>query len=134
MPRGRRHCHGLFDASAGHATDADDGRVLTREVLRCAGEFGLTPEQLAATLGVSSEVVSDLLRSATFITAGSASHERGSMLVEIWRSLGSFTGGHASAARRWLRAPQEALGLRAPLELLVTADGLVTLCTYLRHQ
>lgn len=53
------------------------------------------------------------------------------LLVRLFRSLDSITGGSKEAAKTWLNSENSAFAGRKPAELIETAEGLVRVVAYL---
>lgn len=106
------------------------GSVLTKAALRAADRLGLSGRQLADIIGVSEATVSRWKRGDSLLEQGSKHFELAALLVRAFRSLDAITGGDEAVARRWLTAPNTALGAR-PVERMAQVQGLVDVTTYL---
>ena len=106
------------------------GALLTKAALRAADRLGLSGRQLADIVGVSESTVSRWKRGQSLLETGSKSFELAVLRVRAFRSLDAITGGDEAVARRWLGAPNTALGAR-PLERMGQVQGLVDVTTYL---
>lgn len=106
------------------------GSVLTKAALRAADRLGLSGRQLADIIGVSEATVSRWKRGDSLLEQGSKSFQLAALLVRAFRSLDAITGGDEAVARRWLTAPNTALGAR-PVERMAQVQGLVDVTTYL---
>ncbi len=109
---------------------AEEGRVLSKAVIRAAGFLGLTQRQLAAILGVS-EPTASRLAAGTYVLARTRAKEweLALLFVRLFRSLDAIWGREESA-RKWLRSPNTALA-SPPIELLASIQGLVRVVGYL---
>lgn len=112
------------------ALNPEAGAVLTKAALRAADRLGLSGRQLAEIVGVSEATVSRWKRGESLLEPGSKPFELAALLVRTFRSLDAITGGDEAVARRWLAAPNTALGAR-PVERLAQVQGLVDVTTYL---
>jgi transcriptional regulator with XRE-family HTH domain len=106
------------------------GAVLTTAALRAADRLGLSGRQLAEIVGVSEATVSRWKRGESLLEPGSKPFELAALLVRAFRSLDAITGGDEAVARRWLAAPNTALGAR-PVERMAQVQGLVDVAAYL---
>ena len=112
------------------APNPQAGAVLTKAALRAADRLGLSGRQLAEIVGVSEATVSRWKRGESLLEPGSKPYELAALLVRAFRSLDAITGGDEAVARRWLAAPNTALGAR-PVERMTQVQGLVDVTTYL---
>lgn len=112
------------------APNPQAGAVLTKAALRAADRLGLSGRQLAEIVGVSEATVSRWKRGESLLDPGSKPFELAALLVRTFRSLDAITGGDEAVARRWLTAPNTALGAR-PVERMAQVQGLVDVTTYL---
>ena len=106
------------------------GAVLTKAALRAAERLGLSGRQLAGIIGVSDATVSRWKRGESLLEPGTKPFELAALLVRVFRSLDAITGGDEAVARRWMGAPNSALGGR-PIDRLAQVQGLVDVTTYL---
>ena len=104
--------------------------MLTKATVRAADRLGLSGRQLADIVGVSEATVSRWKRGESPLQPGSKPFELAALLVRIFRSLDAITGCDEAVARRWLAAPNTALGAR-PVERMTQVQGLVDVTTYL---
>ncbi|MGE0356588.1 MAG: antitoxin Xre/MbcA/ParS toxin-binding domain-containing protein [Burkholderiales bacterium] len=108
----------------------DEGRVLSKAVVRAAGFLGLTQRQVAAILGVSEPTASRLTAGTYVLSRARAKEwELALLFVRLFRSLDAVWGREESA-RKWLRSPNTALQ-SAPIELIGSIQGLVRVVGYL---
>ncbi len=108
----------------------DPGAVLSKAVVRAADLLGLSQHALAQVLGLSRPTVTRM-SAGTYRLAPTQpkSWELATLFVRLFRSLDALTG-HDSAARTWLQGANTDLGAR-PIELIMTAEGLVRVVHYL---
>ncbi|WP_114393165.1 MbcA/ParS/Xre antitoxin family protein [Oleisolibacter albus] len=105
-------------------------RVLSTAVVRAADLLDLSNTELAAILGLSEASISRLRRGSFRLQRGSKPFELGQILVRLFRSLDSITGGDDAASNSWLRSHNLALDA-VPLERLRSVTGLVDTVAYL---
>jgi hypothetical protein len=110
-------------ASAGAA-------VLTKAVLRAAGQLGMSNKALAGIIGLSEATVSRMHGGGYELQEGQKSFELGVLFVRLYRSLDSLLGGDAAVAGAWLRNRNTALD-GTPLAMIQTVSGLVNVIQYL---
>lgn len=115
---------------AAPAAKQDASAVLTKALLRAAGLLDVAPTALARTLGVSEASVSRLANGTRKVAPDSKEGELALLLVRVYRSLDALVGGDDAQRRAWMRAPNRALN-GTPAELIRTAEGLVTVASYL---
>lgn len=104
-------------------------RVLSQAVLKVAQLWGLGNEQLGAILGLSDSTVSRLRNGKLTLKRGSKGFELGQYLVRLFRSLDALMGSDDEAARSWLTTVNRDLQA-APITLLSTIRGLISVCDY----
>ena len=103
-------------------------RVLTKAVLRAAGQLDLSQRDLATVLGVSPSTLSRLPRRP--LDPQSKEGELAILFVRLYRSLDALLDGDDAKARAWLFAHNHHLG-GIPAELIRTVTGLVHVIEYL---
>ena len=104
--------------------------TLSKAVVRAAVILGLSQATLAEVLGISRATASRLTSGAYRLDpARRKEWELGLLFVRMFRSLDAVAG-HGEAARTWLGGPNLALG-EAPIDAIVTAEGLVRVVQYL---
>jgi len=109
----------------------DRQEVLSKALLRTAVYLGITNARLGRVLGLSPATISRL-HGGTYLLSGSRKEwELAVLLVRLFRSLDSITGGSKETARTWLNSENEAFAGRKPVELIETAEGLVRVVAYL---
>jgi hypothetical protein len=104
--------------------------VLTQAVVRAARLLSLSNGELGQLLGLSESSVSRLLAGTREIDPSSKEGELGLLMVRLYRSLDALVGGDAEQRTRWLRSSNRALN-GTPVELILTATGLVNTVAYL---
>jgi hypothetical protein len=109
---------------------ADEGRVLSRAVLRAADHLGITAKTLARMIGVSEPIVSRMRRNEFALKRGTKPLELAVLFVRLYRSLDAIARGDDTVVRAWLNNPNGALGGR-PVEMVQTIAGLVDVIQYL---
>lgn len=117
-------------AKAAGPEPSREERVLSRAVVRAADILELSSTELARILGLSEASVSRLRRGGFHLARGTKPFELGQVLVRLFRSLDSITGGDDASARSWLRGRNLALGA-APVERMASITGLVATVDYL---
>ena len=105
-------------------------RVLTTALLRAADHLGVTGQDLAAILGVSTAMVSRMKSGTHQLRERSKGFELAALFVRLFRSLDAITGGDRDVARAWLRNENRALG-GIPLERIKSITGLTYGLAYL---
>lgn len=114
---------------------ADQGleraRVLTKAVVNTANYLGIPQEKLADILGVSDSTVDGLYKESYRLAPEKAEWEYAVLLVRMYRSLDSIVGGSADDAKKWLVSENGAFEGRRPVELMVNAEGMARVVSYL---
>lgn len=117
---------------ANHTYDQPDRQeVLSKALLRTGIYLGLTNARLGRVLGLSPATISRLHGGKYLLSDSRKEWELAVLLVRLFRSLDSITGGSKEAARTWLNSENEAFAGRKPVELIETAEGLVRVVSYL---
>jgi len=112
---------------------ADKSAVVLRKALvRTAVLLELGHAQLARILGVSDSSVHRLFAGQRTVDPESKEGELAALLIRLYRSLDAVVGADAELRRVWLNTYNHALNAR-PVDLLVTAAGLVYAVAYLDH-
>lgn len=104
--------------------------VLSKALLRVAARLGISQQELARILGVSSASVSRLSAGARRLEPASKEGELALLLLRAARSLDALVGGSVESSRLWLRAPNHHTG-GVPIEQMQTVTGLVHVTSYL---
>lgn len=105
--------------------------VVAKALLRAADMLGVTAKELSPIVGLSEATLSRVRRDA--VGGGRMAgkpYELALLFIRLYRSLDAITGGDDTAARRWIRADNAALG-GAPLNRIRTVDGLAHVLAYL---
>ncbi|NTV68161.1 MAG: DUF2384 domain-containing protein [Chlorobaculum sp.] len=105
--------------------------VLSKAVLKVAGILELSNSRLAKILGLSPSTITRLAAGAYLLAEGKKEWEFAVLLVRLFRSLDSISGGNEAVAAQWMRSENRAFAGRKPAELAETAEGLVRVVTYL---
>ena len=85
------------------APNADQNRILSEAVVRVAGCWQLTNEQLGAILGLSPASASRLRSGGFQLDRSSKAFELGQYLIRLFRSLDALMGSDDRAAMSWLK-------------------------------
>lgn len=112
------------------ADNARQGQVLTKAVIKAADHMTLKNGELARILGVSDATVTRMRRAEHTLQRGTKTFELAQILLRLFRSLDSITGGDDRSSSSWLRAENSALG-RPPLTLMQSIVGLTSVVDYL---
>ncbi len=110
--------------------------VVTKALVRAADALGLSQKELARTVGVSEATMSRISRrrpergGVTLIATARKEGELALLLLRVYRSLDALLGGDAQKVRAWFAAENLHLG-GVPRDRVQTAEGLVTVATYL---
>jgi uncharacterized protein (DUF2384 family) len=110
---------------------ADKAAVISKAVINAADLLGLSQARLAQTLGVSTSTASRLHMGYYLLSPDKKEWEFAVLLVRLFRSLDAIVGGIAEDAKRWLGSNNHALSDKKPVELILTAEGLVRVVNYL---
>jgi hypothetical protein len=108
----------------------DKAVVLTKAVLRAAGQLGLTNKMLATVIGLSEATVSRMRAGQYVLQPGHKPFELAVLLVRLYRSLDAIVGGDDEVAATWLKNRNIVLD-DAPLALIQTVPGLMNVIQYL---
>ncbi len=108
----------------------DRGAIMTKAALRAADRLEISGRRLAEILGLSEAQISRFKRAESSLADGSKAFELAAMLVRVFRSLDSITGGDETVARAWMVAPNTALAGK-PIDRIGSVQGLVDVVTYL---
>lgn len=112
------------------SSKADAAAVLTKAVLRASGLLNLSSASLARVLGVSEASVSRLVSGMRTVDPASKEGELALLLVRLYRSLDALVGTDDAHRKAWMAGFNRALNGR-PAELIESAQGLVSVVTYL---
>ena len=111
------------------APNADQNRILSEAVVRVAGCWQLTNEQLGAILGLSPATASRLRSGGFQLDRSSKAFELGQYLIRLFRSLDALMGSDDRAAMSWLKTANLDLGGR-PIDLIRSIRGLSDVSDY----
>lgn len=103
--------------------------VLAKAVSRAAAQLGIPNVALGRILGLSQATVTRLHQGSYRLEPDSKAGELALLLVRLFRSLDSITGGQ-EAARAWLDGDNAGLNGR-PRDLILSPRGLVHVTDYL---
>lgn len=118
------------EAAKAHRSAPDAKAVLTKAVVRAAKLLGVNQTTVAQALGVSTSTASRMFGGQYELDPSKKEWELASLFVRVFRSLDSIVGGSETHARAWVSGENQVLGAR-PIDLLVTAEGLVRVVHYL---
>lgn len=104
--------------------------VLSKAVSRVAKVWKLKNRELSHILGVSEPSISRLHDGNFPLAPHSKPGELAILLLRLFRGLDAFTGGHKENQRRWLTAPNSALG-STPLTSIQSVAGLAYAVQYM---
>jgi hypothetical protein len=111
------------------APETNQNRVLSEAVVRVAGCWQLTNEQLGAILGLSPATASRLRSGGFQLDRSGKAFELGQYLIRLFRSLDALMGSDDRAAISWLKTANLDLGAR-PIDLIRTIRGLCDVTDY----
>lgn len=104
--------------------------VVSKALMRSAELLGLTAKELSSVVGLSEASLSRLKRNADASPLTGKPYELALLFIRLYRSLDAIVGGDETAARRWMRAENMALGDQ-PINRIKTIDGLAHVLAYL---
>ena len=116
-------------ATAQFAPDTNQNRVLSEAVVRVAGCWQLTNEQLGAILGLSPATASRLRSGGFQLDRSGKAFELGQYLIRLFRSLDALMGSDDRAAISWLKTANLDLDAR-PIDLIRSIRGLCDVTDY----
>jgi predicted XRE-type DNA-binding protein len=117
-------------ASTPPADALSEAATLGKAVVRAAEYLSLSQQSLATILGVSRPTVTRLVHGRYALSRHRAHEwEMAVLFVRLFRSLDALLG-HGETARTWLGGANTDLGAK-PIELLLSAEGLVRVLHYL---
>jgi uncharacterized protein (DUF2384 family) len=111
--------------------EPDQGRILSKAVVRAAKLAGLRRAEVAEIVGVSASFVSHMKDGDAVLKPGSKAFQLAALLLRAWRSLDAIVGSSDEAARKWLRLENLGMEGQRPVDLMLTPQGLVRVCDYL---
>lgn len=103
--------------------------VLTKAFTRAGERLAVSRSMLARIIGRSGPTLSRMYAGRYELEEGAKEWELAVLFVRLYRSLDSIVGDD-EAARAWLTGPNAALA-GVPLDLIVSAEGLVRVVHYL---
>ena len=106
------------------------GQVLTKAVIKVADHLAIRNGELARTLGVSDATVTRMRRGDHHLQRGTKPFEIGQILLRMFRSLDSITGGDDKSSSSWLQSENTALAGK-PVVLMQSILGLTRIVDYL---
>jgi len=105
-------------------------QTLTEAVLQAAALLGISQAELASILGISAASVSRMANQRNLLDHESKEWQLAALMVRLFRSLDSITGGNDEISRKWLRSHN--VGLAAvPGDILKDVSGIVSVVQYL---
>lgn len=110
-------------------TCSEQGRVLSKAVVKAASAMGLNQKELSEILGLSPTSVSRLAKGAFCLDPKQKSWQLALLLVRLFRGLDAIVAGDENSLRAWLRSPNDDLSA-IPLERLASIEGLVGTAEY----
>lgn len=116
--------------SSAVAAPASEGEVVTKGVLRAAGQLGVSNKALAAIIGLSEASVSRMGSGGYTLAPGDKAFDLSVLFLRLFRALDAIVAGDDAAAQAWLRHDNAALG-GAPLTMIQSIPGLVHVLAYL---
>ena len=116
-------------AQSATAASPEAGAALTKAVVRAAQRLELSQRELASVIGVSAATVSRMRAGRYQLSPQDKSWELAALLVRLFRSLDSLTGGDEAAAAAWLHSENRHLHAM-PAELIGQVQGLVDTLAY----
>jgi DNA-binding XRE family transcriptional regulator len=123
--------HDALPRDAGStAVEAEARTVLSQAVVRAARLLDLSQARVARVLGISEATTSRLFAGRYVLDPMRKEWELAAALVRLFRGLDALVGSNDATARAWLHGHNDALGA-APVDRLVTIDGLFTTVAYL---
>ena len=104
--------------------------TLTSAVLRVATLYQVTQSDLGRILGLSAATVSRMGAGRYLLDPEGKEWQLAALLVRLFRSLDSITGGNDELSKQWMRSYNMALGA-TPVSLLGEITGFVNVVQYL---
>ena len=109
---------------------ADPASVLSTATTRASELLGLSHLQLSSVLGASEASISMVVTGDRTISPTSKEGELATLLIRVYRSLDAMVGSEQQQRHAWIRSYNHALN-GVPADMLCTAQGLVTVASYL---
>lgn len=110
-------------------TPQQDGRILTKAVMRVAEFWSLSNDLLGEILGLSATTVSRIRSGDRALNPGTKEFELAQYLVRLFRGLDAIVGSDDIAARSWLATENTDLKAR-PIDMITKIKGLTKICDY----
>ncbi len=104
--------------------------VLSKAVISAAKQLDLANKDLSEIIGISEASISRMAKGKYVLGYNSKSFQLAAILVRLFRSLDTITGGDMRVAKAWLRNNNSALN-NQPLQMIKTVSGLVNALAYL---
>lgn len=104
--------------------------TLTSAVLRVATLYQVSQSDLGRILGLSAATVSRMGAGRYLLDPEGKEWQLAALLVRLFRSLDSITGGNDELSKQWMRSYNTALGA-TPVSLLGEITGFVNVVQYL---
>lgn len=107
----------------------NQGRMLSKAVVRAASNLGIPNSQMARVLGVSEATMSRLRAGRYDLDTGSKPYELAALFVRLFRELDAMMANDNQASRSWIRTHNLALGAK-PIDMISSVVGLTSLVSY----
>jgi hypothetical protein len=107
-----------------------EAAIVTKAVLRAAGQLAMTSRVLANVIGVSEATISRMRSGSYTLQRGQKAFELAVLFARLYRSLDAIVGGDDQVAGAWLKNRNSALDAE-PLTLIQTVPGLMNVIQYL---
>ena len=104
-------------------------QVVSKALVRAAGDLGLNGCQMARTIGLSEATISRVRRGAHLITPDTKSYELSLMVIRIHKALMEIMGQDPDAVKSWMRAENTELKA-VPAKKIGDIRGLVSVLAY----
>ena len=115
---------------AARPSPATDATIVTKALVRAAGNLKLANTALGGIVGLSDATISRMKKGAYVLAPGEKAFELAVLFVRMYRSLTAIVGGDDQVARAWLDNENVALHAR-PIERIQSVSGLVDVINYL---
>jgi Protein of unknown function (DUF2384) len=109
---------------------ATDAAIVTKALVRAAGNLKLANTALGAIVGLSDATISRMKKGAYVLAPTDKAFELAVLFVRLYRSLTAIVGGDDQVARAWLDNENLALQAR-PIQRIQSVSGLVDVINYL---
>jgi hypothetical protein len=107
-------------------------RELTEAALTAARLLGLSPSEIASTLGVPQGALKEMQKFTRLVDGRSGEAERADALVRVARRLKALLGDQETLWRSWLRQPCADLDDK-PLAVMTRKDGVLKVAQHLER-